>query len=116
MASDQTFFSTARNVGTIYVDREGDNLADVRFCLCRFGEDVNLCIEAFWSEQPSSNYTICPVFAHGLPPRLPLTTQRSLSAALEVIDLERGSALTKQWKEVCDRMKVRWPTRFQTAA
>jgi hypothetical protein len=52
MACDQTYFSTARNVGTIYVDREGDNLADVRFCLCRFGEDVNLCIEAFWNEQP----------------------------------------------------------------
>src|SRR6516225_4651752 len=111
MAYDETYFSTARQVGTIYVDREGDNIADVRFCLCRYGEDVNLCLETFWQEQPASGFTVCPVFGHGLPPRIPLTSQRSLAAALEVIDLERGSALEQQWKEVADRLQVRWPTR-----
>jgi hypothetical protein len=116
MASDQTFFSTARSVGTIYADKEGDNLADVRFCLCRYGEDVNLCLETFWQEQPSGGFTICPVFGHGLPPRLALTTARSLAAALQVIDLEPGSALEMQWREVADRLHVSWPKRFQSAA
>jgi len=115
MAYDETYFSTARQVGTIYVDREGDNLADVRFCLCRFGEDVNLCLETFWQEQPSGNYTVCPVFSHGLPPRLPLSTARSISSALSTISLEHGSALEKQWAEIASRLGVDWK-QFQKAA
>jgi hypothetical protein len=96
MASDQTFFSTARSVGTIYADKEGDNLADVRFCLCRYGEDVNLCLETFWAEVPSSNFTVVPVFAHGLPPRRALSTKRSILAALETIMPEPGSAVEQR--------------------
>ena len=104
------------HVGTIYVDQEGDNIADVRFCLARFGEDVNLVLARFWDEVRSSGFTVVPVFSHGLPPRLPLSTARSIAAALQVIDLEPGSALEARWKEVADRLHVSWPKRFQSAA
>ena len=82
MAHDQSFFSQARNVGTIYLDREGDYLADVRFCLARHGEDASAVISRFWEEQPSSGFTVVPLFAHGLPPRRQLSTRQSIEAAL----------------------------------
>jgi len=115
MASE-TFFTSARPVGTIYCDKEGDNLADVRFCLCRFGEAIELCLDTFWQEQPSGNFTVCPIFSHGLPPRLALSTAQSVSAALQVVDLEPGSALEKQWREVANHLGVAWPKRFSEAA
>jgi len=59
MAHDQSFFSQARNVGTIYLDREGDYLADVRFCLARHGEDASAVISRFWEEQPSPGLPWC---------------------------------------------------------
>jgi hypothetical protein len=115
MAHDQSFFSQARNVGTIYLDREGDYLADVRFCLARHGEDASLVIERFWDEQPSSGFTVVPLFAHGLPPRRALSTAQSIAAALESVTLEPGSRLEQQWKEVADGLGVPWPKLEQAA-
>ena len=111
----ETFFATARPVGTIYCDREGDNLSDVRFALARFGEDVDLVLARFWEEVLSSNFTVCPVFAHGLPPRRALTSKRSILAALETLAPEPGSALEKQWKEVAKQLGVAWPKALQDA-
>ena len=39
MAYDETYFSQARSINTLYCDKEGDSLSDVRLCLARFGED-----------------------------------------------------------------------------
>jgi hypothetical protein len=113
MASNQSFFGQARSVGTVYLDREGDYLADVRFCLARHGEDASLVIERFWEEQPSSGFTVVPLFAHGLPPRRQLSTAKSITAALESVSLEPGSMLEKQWREVADGLGAKWPTPLQ---
>ena len=112
MASNQSFFGQARSVGT---DREGDYLADVRFCLARHGEDASLVVERFWDEQPSSGFTVVPLFAHGLPPRRALSTRASIEAALASVSLEPGSALEMQWKEVADGLGVPWPTLEEAA-
>ena len=103
------------HVGTIYVDQEGDNIADVRFCLARFGEDVNLVLARFWDEVRSSGFTVVPVFSHGLPPRRALSTRRSIAAALETITLEPGSQMEMRWKEVACDLGVAWPRRLQAA-
>jgi hypothetical protein len=116
MSGNQSYFSQARNVGTIYLDREGDYLADVRFCLARHGEDAGLVISKFWEEQPTSGFTVVPLFAHGLPPRRPLSTRASIEAALASVSLEPGSALEMQWKEVADGLGVPWPKRLEQAA
>jgi hypothetical protein len=113
MAHDQHFFSQARGIGTVYLDREGDYLADVRFALARHGEDASLVVERFWQEQPSSGYTIVPLFAHGLPPRRALSTRQSIEAALASVSLEPGSMLEKQWREVADGLGAQWPTPLQ---
>jgi hypothetical protein len=113
MASNQSFFSQARSVGTVYLDREGDYLADIRFCLARHGEDATLVIERFWDEQPSSGFTVVPLFAHGLPPRRALSTRASIEAALQSVTLEPGSKLEQQWREVADALGARWPTPLQ---
>jgi hypothetical protein len=115
MASDETFFATARSVGTIYADKEGDNIADVRFALARFGEDVELVLARFWDEVPSSNFTVCPVFSHGLPPRRALSTKRSVLAALETITPEPGSQMELRWKELARDLGVVWPKHLQAA-
>jgi hypothetical protein len=108
--------SHPKGCGTIYVDRSGDNQADVRFCLCRFGEDLNECLRTFWDEVPQTNFTIVPVFAHGMPPRRALATARSLASALQVIELEPGSEIEKQWKQLAAEFNVAWPKRFASAA
>jgi hypothetical protein len=114
--SDENFFSHTSGGFVLYSAREGDAIPGCRFALARFGEDANLVLQQFWDEQPGGNFVVVPVFAHGLPPRLPLSTARSIAAALEVVDLEPGSELERQWKEVCDLLKVRWPTRFRSVA
>jgi hypothetical protein len=116
MASDEDFFSHTSGGFVLYSAKEGDTVSGCRFALARFGEDVNRVLEQFWEEQPSGNFVVVPVFSHGLPPRLPLSTARSIAAALQVIDLEPGSALEARWKEVADRLHVSWPKRFQSAA
>jgi hypothetical protein len=58
MAHDQSFFSQARGINTLYCDKEGDAVADVRFCLARHGEDASLVLARFWDEQPSSGFTV----------------------------------------------------------
>jgi hypothetical protein len=115
VAHDQHYFSQARGIGTVYLDREGDYLADVRFALARHGEDAGLVVERFWQEQPSSGYTIVPIFSYGLPPRRPLSTAQSIAAALESVTLEPGSKLEQQWKEVADGLGVPWPTLEEAA-
>jgi hypothetical protein len=114
--SDEEFFSHTSGGFVLYSAKEGDTVSGCRFALARFGEDVNLVLEKFWEEQTSSNFVVVPVFAHGLPPRLPLSTARSIAAALQIVDLEPGSALEARWKEVADRLHVSWPKRFQSAA
>jgi hypothetical protein len=114
--SDEEFFSHTSGGYVLYSSREGDTVPGCRFALCRYGEDPALCLNQFWDEQASADFQVVLLWSHGLPPRLPLTTARSLSAALQVISLEPGSALEMQWKEVADRLNVSWPKRFQTAA
>jgi hypothetical protein len=114
--NDEDFFSHTSGGFVLYSAKEGDTVSGCRFALGRFGEDVNLVLEQFWAEQPAGNFVVVPVFAHGLPPRFPLSTARSIAAALQVIDLEPGSALEARWREVADRLNVSWPKRFQTAA
>jgi hypothetical protein len=116
MTQNQSFFGQARNVGTVYLDREGDYLADVRFCLARHGEDAGLVLARFWDEQPSSGFTVVPLFAHGLPPRRALSTRASIEAALASVSLEPGSMLEKQWREVADGLGVSWPLQQEEAA
>jgi hypothetical protein len=116
MASDECYFSHTSGGFVLYSAREGDTIPGCRFALCRYGEDPQLCLDQFWGEQASGDFQVVLLWSHGLCPRLPLTSQRSLAVALEVVSLERGSALEKQFKELCDRLNVRWPTRFQTAA
>jgi hypothetical protein len=109
MSSNQTYFQHARGINTLYCGKEGDALADVRFCLARHGEDASLVIEQFWDEQPSSGFTVVPLFAHGLPPRRALSTRQSIEAALASVSLEPGSALEMQWIEVATGLGVPWP-------
>jgi hypothetical protein len=110
MAHDQSFFSQARGINTLYCDKEGDAVADVRFCLARHGEDPSLVLEKFWDEQPSSGFTVVPLFSYGLPPRRALSTAQSIEAALASVTLEPGSMLEKQWREVADGLGAQWPT------
>jgi hypothetical protein len=114
--SDETFFSQARSINTLYCDKEGDNLSDVRLCLARFGEDVELVLAKFWEEVPSSNFTVVPIFSHGLPPRRALSTPRSILAALETITPEPGSAMEQRWKELCRDLGVAYPKHLQQVA
>jgi hypothetical protein len=86
----------------------------VRFALCRYGEDVNLCLEQFRDENASGNFVVCPIFSHGLPPRRALSTPASMRAALATVTLESGSALEQQWREVCEALGVSM-TRRQAA-
>ena len=113
MTASQSYFGQARGVGTVYLDREGDYLADVRFALARHGEDAALVVERFWEEQPSSGFTVVPLFAHGLPPRRALSTRKSIEAALASVSLEPGSMSEKQWREVADAVGARWATPLQ---
>lgn len=73
-------------------------------------------LQKFWEERPSGNFTVVPIFAHGLPPRRKLCTQRSLVAALQTVTLEPGSRVEQQWKEVADALHVSWPKRFRANA
>jgi hypothetical protein len=78
-----------RNIGTIYVDRaDGDNMANPRLLMARIGEDADKVVQAFWKEWPSGDFVVAPLFFHGLPPRRHLCTARSVSAALQTIELE----------------------------
>ena len=113
---DEEFFSHASGGFVLYSAKEGDTVQGCRFCLARFGEDVGRVLEKFWDEQPSGDFVVVPVFAHGLPPRLPLSTPRSIAAALQVISLEPGSALEKRWREVADHLGVAWPRHLQQTA
>jgi hypothetical protein len=114
--ADESFFSQAPGINTLYADKEGDSVADVRFCLCRYGECVNKVLERFWQEQPSSGFTVCPIFSHGLPPGKALSTARSIAAALQVIELEPGNALTDRWRELARDLGVPWPKHLQQVA
>src|SRR5262245_59733290 len=114
--NDEDFFSHASGGFVLYSAKDGDTVQGCRFALARYGEDAGLVLEQFWNEQPGGNFVVVPVFAHGLPPWLPLSTARSIAAALQVVSLEPGSALAMRWREVADHLGVAWPERFQNAA
>ena len=114
--NDEEFFTNTTGGFVLYAAKEGDAVQSCRFALARFGEDAEKVLEQFWDEQPGGNFQVVPVFAHGLPPRFPLCTARSIAAALQVVSFEPGSALEKQWREIAERLGVAWPQRFQTAA
>jgi hypothetical protein len=116
MAYDETYFSQARSINTLYCDKEGDSLSDVRLCLARFGEDVELVLGRFWDEVPSASFTVVPIFSHGLPPRRALSTKRSILDALETLPPESGSEMEKRWKELCRDLGVAYPKHLQQVA
>jgi hypothetical protein len=110
-------FEHARNIGTIYVDRgDGDNMANPRLVMARFGEDAEKIVEAFWNEWPRADFVIAPIFFYGLPPRRSLCSARSVSAALQTIMLEPNSILEQRWKELAEQFSVAWPKRLQAQA
>jgi hypothetical protein len=109
------FFPHVRGGITIYCGGANDAITNVRFVLAYFGEDPTKVIEEFWKEH-RGDFLIVPVFAYGLPPRRELSTQRSLSAALQTVCFEAGSPAERGWKTVCEQMSVAWPKRFQQAA
>jgi hypothetical protein len=77
---------------------------------------VNLCLETFWEEQPSANFTVVPIFSHGLPPRRALSTRQSILSALETIMPEPGSQMEQRWKELCRELGVAYPKPLQQVA
>jgi hypothetical protein len=107
------YFEHTRGGFTIYTDAENDSLNSARFLLGRFGEDPELLVARFWREWGDGDYQIVPLFSYGLPHRRQLCTQRSLSLALQSVQLEPDSALGMQWKEVADALNVAWPKRLQ---
>jgi hypothetical protein len=110
-------FEHLRSIGTIYVDRaDGDNMANPRLLMARVGEDAERVVQAFWKEWPSRDFVIAPIFFHGLPPRRHLCTARSLSAALQTIQLKPGSVMEQRWKELAEQFNVAWPKRLQAQA
>jgi hypothetical protein len=112
------FFGKVRGALSCYCDDNDGMLTDARFVLCRFGEDPDKVVEAFWREYEGSQaFSIIPLFARGeAPPRRELCTQESLLEALRTVRIEPGSFIEMKWKELCEQMAVAWPKRLQGKA
>lgn len=103
-------FGRVRAISTIYSeDVEGIN---PRFVLAHFGEDQQLVVQQCLQEV-SQDFLPIPVFAYGPTPRRELTSQRSLAAALQVIDLTVDSIPWMQWRSLAEELNVSWPKRLQ---
>src|SRR4029077_20249548 len=107
------FFEHVRGGVSLYVDGSKDAVvADVRFCLMRHGESPALVLKQFYNEHPTANFLVCPLTAHGEPPRRELCTAQSLSAALQSVELDPDGAVTGIWKEIAEELCVVWPRRL----
>ena len=108
-------FPHVRGSFSIYVGGRDDTIDNVRFVLAFFGEDPTKVIEAFWQEH-HGDYAIVPLFAYGAVPRRELCTQKSLTAALQTVDIGPGRFTEMKWKKLCEQMNVAWPKRLQGKA
>jgi hypothetical protein len=115
MAYDETYFSQARSINTLYCDKEGDSLSDVRFALARWGESAEKVLQQFWSEQ-SGGFTVAIVWSHGLPPRRALSSKRSILDALEALPPESGGEMEQRWQELCRDLGISYPKHLQQVA
>jgi hypothetical protein len=109
------FFGSVRGALSVYCDSNDGTLTDARFILCRYGEDPDKVVATFWREHQSGNFSVVPLFAHGLPPRSELCSQRSLAAALQTATIEPGGTVEQQWKAACEAHNVAWPKRLAAA-
>ena len=109
------FFSTARGGFSLYLD-EAEAANGPRFALARFGEDPGKVLAEFYRENPLSDFPVVPLFAYGQAPRPELCTQRSLTQALQSVDIEPGSRTEQQWKAVAEHHSVAWPIRLRPKA
>jgi hypothetical protein len=109
-------FSRTSGSFTLYTGSEKDHMAQVRFCLARFGEDPDKVLKAFWTEHKTGDFAVVPLFAYGLPPRRELCTPKSLSSALAQVDLQPGGLPWMKWKALADQLNVTWPVRLREKA
>jgi hypothetical protein len=108
------FFSDSRGGFSLYVSSTGDgSIPHVRFCLAHHGEDPDRVIEVFFQEHKQADFLLVPLFAHGMAPRIELSTPRSLLAGLATVHLEPNGAIAKQWRVACEYHGVNWPKRLQ---
>jgi hypothetical protein len=68
-----------RYSGVVLQADQKDLMRDVRFCLARYGEDLQKVLAAFETEH--GRLACVPLFCHGLAPRKELCTPESLTAA-----------------------------------
>src|SRR6478672_10473992 len=108
----EQFFDKVRGALSCYTDAADGHLTDVRIILCRFGEDAQKCIEAFWQQNRDGYFAVIPLFAYGNPPRKELCSQKSLLAALQTVTFDIGSNTEMQWRAVCQELHVAWPKRL----
>lgn len=102
-------FGRVRAVTTMYTPDVED--INPRFVLAIFGEDAALVVQQC-SEETPGDFLPVPVFAYNAVPRRQLCSQRSLSAALAVVDLQVDSIPWKQWRELAEEFGCAWPKRL----
>jgi hypothetical protein len=110
-----SYFSHVRGGTTTYVGGDGNSITECRRMLIYHGEDVDTCLKAFWSEHSREDFVIIPEVGYGVAPRKELCTQRSLVEALRTAEIEPGSRVEQQWKDVCKFYHVLWPKRLEAA-
>ena len=109
------YFKHVRGGFTLYCHGDSGDIADVRYVLGIFGEDPAKILEAFWQER-TGDFLVVPLFAYGGVPRRQLSSQQSLTAALQSVTIEPGGFVEMKWKELCQQMSVAWPKRLQGKA
>lgn len=102
-------FGRVRAVSTMYTPDVED--INPRFVLAIFGEDAALVVQQCSKETPG-DFLPVPVFAYNAVPRRGLVSQKSLAAALQVVDLEVDSVPWKRWRELAEELDVAWPRRL----
>lgn len=106
-----SYFSHVRGGTTTYVGGDGDSITECRRMLIYHGEDIDKCLKAFWSEH-NGDFVVIPETGYSIAPRKELCSQQSLVEALRTAEIEPGSRVEQQWKDVCKFYHVAWPKRL----
>ena len=107
-----SYFSHVRGGTTTYVDSNGDSIAECRRMLIYHGESIDKCLKQFWLEHSREDFVVVPEVGYGVAPRRDLCSQQSLVEALRTAEIEPGSRVEQQWKDVCKFYHVQWPKRL----
>jgi hypothetical protein len=101
---------TAYRPNFLYISGPETGTTDVRFALCRHGEDVTKVLEAFWRER-RGDFLAVPLVGYGEAPRSDLCTKQSLKAALATAVIPPGSRSEQLWQEACAQHGVPYPVK-----